>query len=87
MTKPTNVVLKIISFMFRYIYTLEYNLIKNLGTPNNQQTNQIILDLLWSPLFTFVAPKCTCSLVFSPTKWVSNTSSYYSLLVNSSFVT
>lgn len=43
MTKPTNVVLELFSFMFRYTYTLE-NLIKNLGIPDKQQTNQIILE-------------------------------------------
>lgn len=36
MTKPTNVVLEVFSFMFRYTYTLEYNLMKNLGTPDKQ---------------------------------------------------
>lgn len=32
MTKPTDLLVELFSFTFRYIYTLEYNLIKNLGT-------------------------------------------------------
>jgi len=35
MTKPTVLFAELFSFMFRYIYTLEYNLIKNLGASEN----------------------------------------------------